>query len=40
MVEQQISFATFQKEFANLKTPNCLPPALAELCGGCTFVLL
>jgi len=34
-MEIQCSLANFQKEFANLKSPNCLPAALAELCGGC-----
>lgn len=35
MMETQLSLANFQKEFANLKSPNCLPACLAELCGGC-----
>ena len=38
MMEIQCSFANFQKEFANLKTPNCLPACLAELCGGCIYL--
>lgn len=37
-MEFVFSFNSICKEFMEIKTPNCLPFCISELCGGCTYL--